>query len=153
MITSLWKMFWYFEHFFWKYTEKTSRKSVSSVKTCGLIVMYIFAELWKQWQNSKNECWTAQTNTKCMLLHDKRSRAIITPSSPLRRTWLMEHFNRPIVIMINDMDSNDFQSCWVWLRNSIPIFKLVLLSLHHYDSRVTSHAKLRSHKLRDFTFP
>jgi hypothetical protein len=83
----------------------------------------------------------------------KDSRAIITPSSPLWRTWLMEHFNRLTAIMINDVDSCDPHSQSVWLRNSIPTFKLVFLSLYHYDRSVTLHAKLRSHKLRDFTFP
>jgi len=128
-------MLWCFEHLFCKYAEKIFRKSVSSVKNCGLFCQVYFCGITKTMKEFENRRWTAQTNTKCVLLHDKKM------SSPLRRTWLMEHFNRPIAIMINDVDSNVSHSRSVWLRNSIPTFKLVFSSLYYYESRVTPHLK------------
>jgi hypothetical protein len=135
-------MLWCFEKLFWKYAEKTFRQSVISVTNCGSICHVYFAELREQRYNSKTVCWTAQTGTKCMLLNDKQSRAIITPSFRLRRTWLMEHFNRPISIMINDVESNDFYSRLVSPRNSNPTFKQVFFSLRHYESRVATQRQI-----------
>jgi hypothetical protein len=81
-------MFCCFEHLFCKYAEKTFIKSVSSVKNAVSPLMYIYAELRKQWLNSKTGCWTAQTSTKFMLLHDKEVEQLL-PHCPLYevRDW------------------------------------------------------------------
>ena len=46
----------------------------------------------------------------------------------------MEHFNRLTAIVINDVDSCDSQSRSAWLRNSIPTFKVVFISLTLWQS-------------------
>jgi hypothetical protein len=91
-----------------------------------------------------------------VILHDKHLRAVITRSSPIQRPWLMEHFNRPPTIMINDVESTDFYRRSVWMRNLIPTFKFVFISIHHCNGRVASRYHVEEsdhHRLRDFTFP
>ena len=126
--------------------ERTFRKSVFSIKNFGLISSVYLCGIRKTITEPirKPVAELQRPAPSRQYSYMKNCRAVITRSSPIQRTWLMEHINKTTAIMINDAETNEFHSRSVWMRNLIPTFKLVSFSLHNYDSGEASWRHTRT---------